>query len=334
MRKSKNILLLFVFCLISILNQAQDPQFTQIYATPLYTCSAFAGSTNGSRVVFNIRDQWPAIPGAFISTLFSYDHYFSNLNSGLGILFMRDRAGSGHMGITTVSIHYTYNIRASRVLNIRPAIQFGYGQRSIDFHRLLFNDQLDFDGNSDASVEVPSDAKNDYADFGIGLLAFGKNYWGGFSIDHLTEPDQSLTGSISILPRKHTLFGGYKHLIKGKIGEPNEESVSGNILYKSQGKYDQIDLGAYWYKRPLVVGFWYRGIPLFKAYHSGYQNNDAIAIMAGYQLEKVKIAYSYDFTVSRLALNTAGSHEISLIYEFMQSIKFKKKAFAVPCPKF
>lgn len=333
-KRSKEIFLSFVFCLISILSSAQDPQFTQIYATPLYTCPAFAGSTNGSRVVLNFRDQWPAIPGAFVTTLFSYDHYLSHLNSGVGILFMRDRAGTGRLGTTSISIHYTYNIRASRYFNIRPAIQFGYGQRSIDFNRLLFNDQLNFEGKPEGTGEIPSFAKTTYADFGVGLLVFSEKYWGGITIDHLTQPNMSLTDGTSLLPRKYTFFGGYKHAIKGTFGKKNEESISANLLMKSQSKYDQMDLGAYWYRRPLVVGLWYRGIPFMKSYQRGYQNNDAISVMAGYQLEKIKFAYSYDFTISRLALNTAGSHEISIVYEFAQAIKFKKKAFIVPCPKF
>ena len=67
---------------------------------------------------------------------------------------------------------------------------------------------------------------------------------------------------------------------------------------------------------PLIVGFWYRGIPLFKAYEKGYQNNDAIAVLVGYQTEDFKVGLSYDLTISRIALNTGGAFEISIIYEF------------------
>jgi hypothetical protein len=39
-------------------------------------------------------------------------------------------------------------------------------------------------------------------------------------------------------------------------------------------------------------------------------------MMAGYELKFLKLAYSYDLTVSNLGLNSGGAHEISLIFSF------------------
>ncbi len=325
-------IIFFVLTLNTVCLFSQDAQFTQYYASPLYTCPSFAGSSVGTRVALNFRDQWPAIPGAFVTTAFSIDHYIHSLNSGVGLLFFRDRAGSGHLGTTSISLQYTYDVRVSRMLHVRPSIQFSYGQRSINFFELRFNDQLYYEMES--SVEVPSVESVSYPDIGIGFLAYTEIYWGGFSYEHLSEPNQSLTDGVVVLPKKFTFFGGYKHLLNGKIGRKNEESITASYLFKSQSKYDQLDIGAYWYKTPLVVGFWYRGIPLFKAYKKGYQNNDAIAIMTGYQMEDLKLGLSYDFTISRLALNTAGAIELSVIYEFNKTLKRKRKAIIIPCPKF
>ena len=44
---------------------AQDPQFSQFYAAPLYLNPAFAGSTGQARVGANYRNQWPAIDANF-----------------------------------------------------------------------------------------------------------------------------------------------------------------------------------------------------------------------------------------------------------------------------
>ena len=46
---------------------AQDPQFTQFYAMPTYVSPAFAGTGLQSRFGLAWRDQWPSIPGAFVS---------------------------------------------------------------------------------------------------------------------------------------------------------------------------------------------------------------------------------------------------------------------------
>ena len=69
---------------------------------------------------------------------------------------------------------------------------------------------------------------------------------------------------------------------------------------------------------------WYRGIPGLKAYKKGYGNNDALVGLIGYRIDDLSFGYSYDITISKLAVITSlGSHEISLVYEF------NNKKFAV-----
>ncbi|HRN35560.1 MAG TPA: type IX secretion system membrane protein PorP/SprF, partial [Flavobacteriales bacterium] len=68
----------------------------------------------------------------------------------------------------------------------------------------------------------------------------------------------------------------------------------------------------------------------------GYQNNDAIALLAGFKAGDWRFGYSYDITISRLAINSGGAHEITAVYEFAD--KRKKRSMArrrvVPCAKF
>jgi len=52
---------------------AQDPQFTQFYANPLYLNPAFAGTARCPRVTMNYRNQWPVLTGTFVITSASYD---------------------------------------------------------------------------------------------------------------------------------------------------------------------------------------------------------------------------------------------------------------------
>ena len=48
---------------------AQDPQFSQFYANPVYLNPAFAGTARCPRVVLNYRNQWPGIPGNFVTSV-------------------------------------------------------------------------------------------------------------------------------------------------------------------------------------------------------------------------------------------------------------------------
>src|SRR6185295_17434324 len=55
---------------------AQDPEFTQFYANPLYLNPAFAGTARCPRICLNYRNQWPGISGTYVTYSASYDQHF------------------------------------------------------------------------------------------------------------------------------------------------------------------------------------------------------------------------------------------------------------------
>lgn len=69
----KLLILIFVGMYGSV--YAQDPEFTQFYANPLYLNPAFAGSQRCPRVALNYRNQWPALSGTFVTSSASYDQH-------------------------------------------------------------------------------------------------------------------------------------------------------------------------------------------------------------------------------------------------------------------
>lgn len=331
-----NIFLLITLFLTVFRLVAQDPQFSQFYAATTYLCPSFAGSTDGSRAILNYRNQWPSIPGAFVTTAMSVDHYFPKVKSGVGIIFMNDKAGTGNLKNINFGIQYAYNLSINRYLSVRPALQMMYSQRSIDYGKLIFGDQLSFNNISQSSnLEIPTIDKIGYIDFSTSILVFSEKIWGGIAVDHLLEPNQSLTGSNSKVPLKTSVFGGTKLFLKKSAGLYEEEYINVTFIYKHQDKFDQLDIGGYWFKKPLLLGLWYRGIPLVKSYKPEYINQDAFSIMAGIKFKQLIAGYSYDFTISRLRSSTGGSHEFSIIYEFNQDqhLVKKRKKIVVACPK-
>ena len=157
------------------------------------------------------------------------------------------------------------------------------------------------------------------------------------SFNHMNEPNQSLSNDESPLFMKFSAHGGYKFdLSEGGRKTLNTSFFNVALHYKAQQKFDQLDLGLYYTREPFTFGVWYRGIPAIKSYE-GVLNNDALAIILGYKVidYNLNIGYSYDVTVSRLAANSAGSHEISLIYEIASKKKKRRsRRFFVPCAKF
>jgi type IX secretion system PorP/SprF family membrane protein len=312
----------------AILCKAVDPQFTQFYSAPLYLSPSFAGATQQNRIAANYRNQWPSIPGGFVTYTLSYDHYFSQYSSGLGFMFMNDYAGTGKYGNSSLNLLYSYDFIVLDQWHIRPGISFVYRTFNLDFARLKFYDQITSSDPSQPTIEqAPTHDVVGHVDGGVSGLVYNSNIWAGLTFDHILKPNQSFFGDKIPTPIKYTFFGGAKLISRGRLFKPLDESISIAYLLKIQGNYKQLDLGFYWYNSPLVLGIWFRGIP----FQNG-QVADAVAFLVGYKDNHLTVGYSYDFTVSNLINSTGGAHEISLIFEF--ETKFKKKRHAIPCPQF
>src|SRR5436190_2720521 len=93
---------------------AQDPEFTQFYANPLYLNPAFAGSTRCPRISLNYRNQWPALSGTFVTYTASYDQHVEALGGGLGLLVLNDKAGEGTLTTANISAVYAYQLNVTR----------------------------------------------------------------------------------------------------------------------------------------------------------------------------------------------------------------------------
>lgn len=325
------IILVGVFVGTISIGFSQDPQFSQFYAASMYLNPAFTGNTIQHRLTGIYRNQWPSVGKAFVSSSFSYDQNLTDLNSGVGLIFTQDRAGTGGLRYTNIGGLYAYYFQISKKLMARFGTKISYTFRNYDLSKLRFNDQIIT--GSPATIES-LDQGVSYLDFGAGGLLYSEKFWVGAAFDHLNQPNQSFIYENTPLPIKSSLHGGYKFIIdEGDIQGENGKSVTVAANYKAQEKWDQLDLGAYFNRNPFTLGIWYRGIPIFKRYKEGYSNNDAIIILVGLQSKRMKIGYAYDITISKINNNTGGSHEIAIIYEYDKK-KRKKKRFFVPCAKF
>lgn len=334
MRERRHIALL-LGGLLTLACVGQDAQFTQFYASPTYVSPGFVGTGVQTRFGLAYRDQWPSIPGAFVTANFAVDHFLSDVNSGVGLLVTHDKAGSGGLRYTSATAQYAYEIELRRKVFIRPALQIGWVNHAVDYTRLIFGDQL-ARGGEVGTLDNLQGSSIGYVDMGTGVLFFTPKLWLGMALHHLNKPNQSLLMNEAFVPRKFSMHGGYRVSLTAPVIRQHPQSIVLAFNYRAQEKYDQLDLGAYFEREPFFAGLWYRGIPLFKAYAPGYGNTDAIAALFGVIVEDLRIGYSYDITLSRLAGHTAGAHEITLGYQMAQ--KHKKRSASkrriVPCAKF
>jgi type IX secretion system PorP/SprF family membrane protein len=296
--------------------KAQDPQFTQFYANPLYLNPAFAGTARCPRFCLNYRNQWPNISGTYVTYSFSGDVHVDAMAGGVGMLVTSDDQANGTLRTTNASLLYSYQAVINREFSLKFGLQATYMQKALDPTALHFGDMIDARRGFVWNTNEPLPAQTlKTADFSVGMLGYSKHYFFGFAAHHITQPNEGFL-SDSPLPVKFTAHGGA--IITLEKG--NESYISPNILFQSQQQFRQLNLGLYYVKGPFVAGLWYR-------------NADAVIALVGIQNANFKFGYSYDVTVSKLAGNTAGSHEVSVQLQFECKAK-RKKYRTISCPSF
>ncbi|MCC6834866.1 MAG: type IX secretion system membrane protein PorP/SprF [Cytophagales bacterium] len=328
---------ILIACTVKVL--AQDPQFSQYYAAPLYLNPAFAGTSEDHRFIANYRNQWPNAARGFVTYAFSYDVNLNHYNSGVGFLATVDQAGTAGMRSSQLNFLYSYKWNVSNKWVVSAGLNFGYAFRSIDLNRLIFGDQLQFD--SDGNVPTDDQAlfnlgNTQYFDFNSGVLAYNKNFWFGFAASHLNTPNRSLVNQEAEVPIKTSFHGGVRiPLYGGPFKKEHISVLAPSFVYKKQGHFDQLDVGIHFLYDPIMMGVWYRGIPLQQNVRDNI-SQDAMVVILGFQFEKVELGYSYDFTVSELGPISGGAHEVAIKYklEMAAQVKTKRKDKFIPCPTF
>lgn len=320
---------------MGFITNAQSPQFSQFYANQMYLNPAFTGNTPTHRISSNYRLQWPGVGSAFNSLVLGYDYNWAARNIGLGFMAVRDQAGVGGLSYTSFNALASYQYRISDNLVGRGGISYGVGVRAADVNQYLFSDEIITGGATTANI----DQRRSYGVFHAGFLVYNEHFWGGFAMNNLNRPNESLVISQeSRTPTEWSFHGGYKFTLEeSKTGEV-VKSIIATTQYKLSSKFDQWDIGGYYVSRNNAIGVWYRGLPGVKRYQPGYPNNDALVLMYALQIKAMRVGFSYDLTISQLQVKESyGAYEFSLVYEWANRKRKKKKrrkAFIVPCPRF
>ncbi|OEK07021.1 PorP/SprF family type IX secretion system membrane protein [Roseivirga misakiensis] len=322
--------------------KAQDPQFSQFYASPLYLNPALTGSTDRARVGVNYRNQWPSLTHSF-TTMSAYLDVFSKAaESGIGVIVTEHRESFLDFKSSEIGLLYSYKLQISNDLIMRTGMQLSYFNKNLNFEELIFGNQIDIDNGQvigPSGEAFDRGANVDFLSASAGTLIYSSNTWIGFSVHHVNRPNQSFVGQESRLARKYSIHAGHKIMFaKGRrlrtvSYQFQERSATFAVNYKAQGGFNQLDVGAQLYFQPLLVGVWYRGIPVQSV--NFVSKNESIIALFGLELNQdLAFGYSYDFTVSQLAGATGGAHEFSLTLSFGKIVKRTRRDTILPCFKY
>jgi type IX secretion system PorP/SprF family membrane protein len=316
---------------------AQDPHFSQFFASPLTLNPAYTGRFDGSlRIAGNYRNQWPTINRAFTTSTISADFAVlskslpENDRWGIGLLAYTDQQADGVLKNSFYSISTAYHKGLDEAGNNQISLGFQgtYAQKRLNTTNLKFEDQLRSDGFTGITNEIfdPQNLNINYLDLNAGFLFTGSfgttNYYTGASMYHINRPKESFTGAQFYLNPRYTVHGGVYFPV-GAIS-----TLHTSVLYQAQGGASETVLGA-------AIGFNLNGDFDYRptTFYAGswYRVKDAIIPYVGLEWGAFRFGASYDVNVSslRTVSNSQGGFEISLIY-----INKKDTRIGIKCPKF
>ena len=333
--------LLFCFSLICCVFslKAQDPNFSQFFASPLTLNPALTGKFDGVfRVAGNYRNQWPTINNAFTTATISmdagilrntipdYDQF------GVGIMAFTDKSGNGVLQNNFLALSTAYHkaLDENGFHQIGLGFQGTYVNKRLDIASLKFESMLRsdwFTGLMDESFSS-NQIKLSYFDMNLGVLYNGttdgsNNFYFGASMYHVNHPKETFKqGNYLLDPRVTIQAGGMV-----PVGEYNAFHFSANHSRQANATNTVIG-GAYMINVAQDLGN-----PTNLYLGSWYRFGDAIIPYVGLEFGEFQLGASYDVNTSSLkpASNMRGGAEISLIYIKKHTDPNAKK---LNCPKF
>src|SRR5450432_1349089 len=344
MKKLFHVFILLV--LLANVVAAQDPHFSQFFASPLTLNPALTGKFNGDmRAAGNYRNQWPTVNNAYVTSTVSVD--FPILQDklqegdrwGLGMMAMTDKTANGILTSNYFALSTAYHkaVDENGLHTIGVGFQGSYANRTLDGPRLHFLDGLQIDGTFLPSASEPVNLEvvsASYFDMNAGILYNGSlngnnEVYFGVSMYHLNQPKESFLGVDNItVPTRLTVHGG------GYFPGNNGTTWYLSALYNKQVTASEfvfggaVELNASSEENKIVnvyLGVWTRA------------NNvsDAIIPYVGLDYGSFNLGMTYDVNVSafKVASQAQGGIEISLIY-ILKNPSDNRSQSAVKCPHF
>jgi type IX secretion system PorP/SprF family membrane protein len=321
MLKKPVIILIIIVCTASGIS-AQGISAGPFYQLLLMDNPALSGSEGDGALRLSYINYYPGNSYDLNSVYLSYDSYFAGLHGGTAVYIAEDYLG-GIVNDLRGGFSYAYFLQAGKDLYIHAGLTASVFHRGYNFGNAVLPDQIDpVGGVSFPTSETTGNTGKTVFDVGAGFLFISGRLTGGFSVNHLAEPELSSSAvSTEKIERKYSvnLSADLNLNSKGSL------KIDPLLLAVQQGDYFNVGAGASVESNNLAVNTVIYG-----------DNGNNMNIQAGFafRFSVVSVFYNYQFNAisGNSLLPLSLIHQVGLAFT-LNSVEKRNAINTINLPK-
>jgi type IX secretion system PorP/SprF family membrane protein len=332
----KKIFLFIAILLVHAYAYAQDPHFSQFFASPLTINPANTGNFSGSlRAALNSRTQLPEFNNAYATKTLSLDapilkkYIKEDDKLSVGLLILSDQSGNKLLNDNNIAASVSFSKALDENANhsIALGFQVNYSMYRFDPLKANFEDQLTAGGFTGTSSELilGNNFTKNTTDINAGILYTGSTsdnniFYVGASYYHFAKPTVGFITPTYFTNSRANVHGGAYFSLSSAA------SLHTSFQYQQQGNTNELIVGgalSYYLGKDngleLYAGLWSR-------------IKESIIPYVGLEWNHIRAGFTYDIGAANTLASSRfyQSSEFSLIY----ILDNRSKAFKMKCPKF
>lgn len=268
------------------------PVYSQYMLNGLALNPAYAGSRDVFNITLGYRNQWVGFDGAPVSQTLSMHAPMRNENVALGIFLNNEQIDVRNN--TSLYFNYAYRIPAGRG-RLALGLKAGGISRSANWSRISLHDPGDMVFSEPATHDM-------LPNIGFGIYYYTGRFFLGASVPYFLS-DSTRNGKAVI----YHDYSNYNYLVTaGFVTGSRGFKIKPSFLVKYNENHPvQVDANLSFILGDLIwIG-------------ASYRIEDALVGLVKIQInDRLRLGYTYDYSMGKLSSYHSGSHEIALIYDF------------------
>jgi type IX secretion system PorP/SprF family membrane protein len=296
-----------------IFSNDKDPIYANLEGTLLSLNPSFVGNSEGVRVEYYYRSEWPTInQGTYLSQMVSIDTYVEALRGGIGVVYEDDIVGHNKYNGRTIGMAYSPKFEVGK-MSLEPSVRYIHSSRSVQWGQVSTNRMVDprsgftlAELQSDADL-TGSSTNSTFHNIGLGFLVNHEKFFAGLSVDQLNNATYSFQGVAKDIQANQTYTA--------QFGTEIRKGIDSKFIYRpSVHLYKEGSWQSAWLMNQVSISNLLIG--------AGVSLNNAYLMQLGYDNRRVRFTYSYNLSTPPLGSDQLyGSHQLTMRLNFLPTKK-------------